>query len=228
MNKILIIEDDLEINALLADFLKEKGYAVHCQYDGLHVLDFLNKEKIDLIILDIMLPYRSGDIILSDVRKKFTIPVIIISAKETTQNKIDLLRLGADDYITKPFSIYSLQRKVENVLRMMGHHVSMQDVFDDGRLFLNFAEQTAMLGGKPLTLSTLEFRMLNLFCQNRNRVLTRKQLLEKIWDCTENYVDEHTLTTTLSRIRGKIETDGTVYIKTVYGMGYKWTGGETA
>lgn len=100
MNKILIIEDDLEINALLADFLKEKGYAVHCQYDGLHVLDFLNKEKIDLIILDIMLPYRSGDIILSDVRKKFTIPVIIISAKETTQNKIDLLRLGADDYIT--------------------------------------------------------------------------------------------------------------------------------
>ena len=93
MNKILIIEDDSEINALLADFLKEKGYAVHCQYDGLHVLDFLNKEKIDLIILDIMLPYRSGDIILSDVRKKSTIPVIIISAKETTQNKIDLLRL---------------------------------------------------------------------------------------------------------------------------------------
>ena len=69
MNKILIIEDDLEINALLADFLKEKGYAVHCQYDGLHVLDFLNKEKIDLIILDIMLPYRSGDIILSVIWK---------------------------------------------------------------------------------------------------------------------------------------------------------------
>ena len=98
----------------------------------------------------------------------------------------------------------------------MRHHVSMQDVFDDGRLFLNFAEQTAMLGGKPLTLSTLEFRMLNLCCQNRNRVLTRKQLLEKGWDCTEDYVDEHTLTTTLSRIRGKIETNGTVYIKTVY------------
>ena len=82
MNKILIIEDDLEINALLADFLKEKGYAVHCQYDGLHVLDFLNKEKIDLIILDIMLPYRSGDIILSDVRKKFTIPVLLFQRKK--------------------------------------------------------------------------------------------------------------------------------------------------
>ena len=117
MNKILIIEDDLEINALLADFLKEKGYAVHCQYDGLHVLDFLNKEKIDLIILDIMLPYRSGDIILSDVRKKFTIPVIIISAKETTQNKIDLLRLGADDYITKPFDISLLEQRIKSLVR---------------------------------------------------------------------------------------------------------------
>ena len=117
MNKILIIEDDLEINALLADFLKEKGYAVHCQYDGLHVLDFLNKEKIDLIILDIMLPYRSGDIILSDVRKKSTIPVIIISAKETTQNKIDLLRLGADDYITKPFDISLLEQRIKSLMR---------------------------------------------------------------------------------------------------------------
>ena len=113
MNKILIIEDDLEINALLADFLKEKGYAVHCQYDGLHVLDFLNKEKIDLIILDIMLPYRSGDIILSDIRKQFTIPVIIISAKETTQNKIDLLRLGADDYITKPFDMEEVLARIQ-------------------------------------------------------------------------------------------------------------------
>lgn len=94
MDKILIIEDDVEINTLLTDFLKENGYVVYSQYDGLHVLDFLHKEKIDLIILDIMLPYRSGDIILADIRRQFTIPVLIISAKETTQNKIDLLRLG--------------------------------------------------------------------------------------------------------------------------------------
>ena len=116
MKKILIIEDDIEINTLLADFLRENGYAVHCQYDGLHVLDFLRKEKIDLIILDIMLPYRSGDIILADIRKQFTMPVIIISAKETTQNKIDLLRLGADDYILKPFTPSILKAKVRNLI----------------------------------------------------------------------------------------------------------------
>ena len=92
MDKILIIEDDVEINTLLTDFLKENGYVVYSQYDGLHVLDFLHKEKIDLIILDIMLPYRSGDIILADIRRQFTIPVLIISAKETTQNKIEIGR----------------------------------------------------------------------------------------------------------------------------------------
>ena len=117
MDKILIIEDDVEINTLLTDFLKENGYVVYSQYDGLHVLDFLHKEKIDLIILDIMLPYRSGDIILADIRRQFTIPVLIISAKETTQNKIDLLRLGADDYITKPFDMEEVLARIESNLR---------------------------------------------------------------------------------------------------------------
>lgn len=118
MDKILIIEDDVEINTLLTDFLKENGYVVYSQYDGLHVLDFLHKEKIDLIILDIMLPYRSGDIILADIRRQFTIPVLIISAKETTQNKIDLLRLGADDYITKPFDMEEVLARIESNSRM--------------------------------------------------------------------------------------------------------------
>ncbi|MCB5555350.1 response regulator transcription factor [Blautia wexlerae] len=198
MKQILIVEDDELLNKMLVYNLQSESYGIVSVETVKEAMEVLKSQPFDLVLLDINLPDGNG------------------------------YELGAVDYITKPFSIHSLQRKVENVLRMMRHHVSMQDVFDDGRLFLNFAEQTAMLGGKPLTLSTLEFRMLNLFCQNRNRVLTRKQLLEKIWDCTENYVDEHTLTTTLSRIRGKIETNGTVYIKTVYGMGYKWTGGEPA
>lgn len=90
---------------MLADFLQGNGYEVLCQYDGLHVLDCIQEHQIDLILLDIMLPYRSGDTILADIRKFSTVPVIVISAKETTQNKIDLLRLGADDYITKPFDM---------------------------------------------------------------------------------------------------------------------------
>ena len=103
--KILLVEDDLEISKLLAEFLQENGYEVFCQYDGLHVLDCLRENKIDLILLDIMLPYRNGDTVLTAVRECSTVPIIVISAKGTTQNKVDLLRLGADDYFTKPFDM---------------------------------------------------------------------------------------------------------------------------
>ena len=103
--KILLVEDDLEISKLLAEFLQENGYEVFCQYDGVHVLDCLRENNIDLILLDIMLPYRNGDTVLTAVRECSTVPIIVISAKETTQNKVDLLRLGADDYITKQFDM---------------------------------------------------------------------------------------------------------------------------
>lgn len=116
---------------------------MHCQYDGLHVLDFLNKEKIDLIILDIMLPYRSGDIILSDIRKQFTIPVIIISAKETTQNKIDLLRLGADDYITKPFDMEEVLARIESNLRRVQFQNSQTECLQHNNLTLDLEKNTA-------------------------------------------------------------------------------------
>ena len=110
---------------------------------------------------------------------------------------------------------------------MLEHHKPAKDIYDDGRLFLDFSEQTASLNGKPLTLSPMEYKMLNLFRKNPRQVLTRGQLLEKLWDIDERFVDEHTLTTSISRIRSKIEADGGApYIKTVYGMGYQWTGGE--
>ena len=135
--------------------------------------------------------------------------------------------LGAVDYITKPFVIGALQRKIKAMFAMLEHHKPAKDIYDDGRLFLDFSEQTASLNGKPLTLSPMEYKMLNLFRKNPRQVLTRGQLLEKLWDIDERFVDEHTLTTSISRIRSKIESDGgTPYIKTVYGMGYQWTGGE--
>ena len=197
MNKILIIEDDLEINALLADFLKEKGYAVHCQYDGLHVLDFLNKEKIDLIILDIMLPYRSGDIILSDVRKKSTIPVIIISAKETTQNKIDLLRLGADDYITKPFDIEEVLARIESNLRRVQFQNSQTECLQYNNLTLDLEKNTAFLNGIELSLTAKEFGILELLMKYPDKVFSKSNLFQSVWD-TEYIAEDNTNTQTNS------------------------------
>lgn len=122
-----------------------------------------------------------------------------------------------------------LQQKqyIRAMFAMLEHHKPAADIYDDGRLFLDFSEQTAVLNGKPLTLSPMEYKMLNLFCKNPKRVLTRRQLLETLWDAEGKFVDDHTLTSTISRIRGKIEADGRApYIKTIYSMGYQWTGGE--
>ena len=224
MNKILIIEDDLEINALLADFLKEKGYAVHCQYDGLHVLDFLNKEKIDLIILDIMLPYRSGDIILSDVRKKFTIPVIIISAKETTQNKIDLLRLGADDYITKPFSLSVLRARVNTQLRKaaaMGEkEKDNEHVYRKEPYVFDFDRMKFMVDGKEIELSKTEQKLLRILVENAGMNMRRELLLDRVWSDGAEYVDENALSVSIKRLRDKLGAEHA--IRTVYGIGYRW------
>ena len=220
MNKILIIEDDLEINALLADFLKEKGYAVHCQYDGLHVLDFLNKEKIDLIILDIMLPYRSGDIILSDVRKKFTIPVIIISAKETTQNKIDLLRLGADDYISKPFSLREVIARVKAVLRrtVTTETERAPERLTYQSLVIDITKKKVSIDDEEVPLTKKEFEILLLLVQNKGRVFSREDILARIWS-DEVYVLDRTIDVNITRLRKKIGEYGKCIV-TRLGYGY--------
>ena len=222
--KILIVEDDLEISKLLADFLQGNGYEVLCQYDGLHVLDCIQEHQIDLILLDIMLPYRSGDTILADIRKFSTIPVIVISAKETTQNKIDLLRLGADDYITKPFNIKIVIQRIKAILRRCEGDDTVEKVLQCGNLAVDFESHTVKKHGKLLTLTPTEFKLLHRFCLNPGQVLTRQILLEKLWDQDGNFVDEHTLTINISRLRAKIADEEYAYIKTIYGVGYKWIG----
>ena len=153
--------------------------------------------------------------------------MIFLTANDQESDQIWGYEVGAVDYITKPFVIGALQRKIKAMFAMLEHHKPAKDIYDDGRLFLDFSEQTASLNGKPLNLSPMEYKMLNLFRKNPRQVLTRGQLLEKLWDIDEKFVDEHTLTTSISRIRSKIESDGGApYIKTVYGMGYQWTGGD--
>ena len=193
MNKILIIEDDLEINALLADFLKEKGYAVHCQYDGLHVLDFLNKEKIDLIILDIMLPYRSGDIILSDVRKKFTIPVM-----------------------------EEVLARIESNLRRVQFQNSQTECLQYNNLTLDLEKNTAFLNGIELSLTAKEFGILELLMKYPDKVFSKSNLFQSVWD-TEYIAEDNTLNVHISNLRNKLKAicSDTEFIDTVWGIGYR-------
>ena len=218
MDKILIIEDDVEINTLLTDFLKENGYVVYSQYDGLHVLDFLHKEKIDLIILDIMLPYRSGDIILADIRRQFTIPVLIISAKETTQNKIDLLRLGADDYITKPFDMEEVLARIESNLRRVQFENRSAACLQYGDLCLD----TAFLKEAELALTAKEFAILELLMKYPDKVFSKSNLFQSVWN-TEYFVEDNTLNVHISNLRNKLKAvcPDKEFIDTVWGIGYR-------
>ena len=226
MDKILIIEDDVEINTLLTDFLKENGYVVYSQYDGLHVLDFLHKEKIDLIILDIMLPYRSGDIILADIRRQFTIPVLIISAKETTQNKIDLLRLGADDYITKPFGTSELLARIRTSLRHSNRMASNSPLFirpyKCQGLMLDFEKRMVTLDGKEIHLTPVEYKIVAYLSKNSGKVMTYASVMENVWG---PFTDSNNriLRVNMANIRRKIERNPSQpqFLFTEVGVGYR-------
>ncbi len=183
--------------------------------------------EYDLALLDINLPDGNGYDLCRLIQPEHAgTLVIFLTANDQENDQIRGYEAGAVDYITKPFSIEALQRKIRAMFAMLEHHKPAKDIYDDGRLFLDFSEQTASLNGKPVALSPMEYKMLYLFCKNSRQVLTRQRLLERLWDVDEKFVDEHTLTTSVSRIRGKIEADGDTYIKTIYGIGYQWTGGE--
>ena len=227
MKRILIVEDDALLNKTLAYNLSSDGWDVTPALNAKTAADLLAGRSYDLVLLDINLPDGNGYDLCRLVKPEHPDTVVIfLTANDQERDQIQGYEAGAVDYITKPFSIGALQRKIRAMFAMLEHHKPAKDLYDDGRLFLDFSEQAAALNGKPLTLSPMEYKMLYLFCKNPRQVLTRQRLLERLWDVEEKFVDEHTLTTSISRVRGKIEAEGDTYIKTIYGIGYQWTGGE--
>lgn len=227
MKRILIVEDDALLNKTLAYNLVSDGWDVTSALNAKTAADLLPKTVYDMVLLDINLPDGNGYDLCRLIKPEYPDTLVIfLTANDQESDQIHGYEVGAVDYITKPFSIGALQRKIRAMFAMLDHHKPARDIFDDGRLFLDFSEQAASLNGRPITLSPMEYKMLYLFCKNPKLVLTRQKLLERLWDANEKFVDEHTLTTSISRIRSKIEADGDTYIKTIYGIGYQWTGGE--
>ena len=227
MKRILIVEDDALLNKTLAYNLISDGWDVTPALNARTAENLLAGTEYDLVLLDINLPDGNGyDLCRLIKPENPDTLVIFLTANDQESDQIRGYKAGAVDYITKPFSIEVLLRKIRAMFAMLEHRGLTKDFYDDGRLFLDFSEQSAALNGKSLILSPMEYKMLYLFCKNPKQILTRQRLLERLWDAEENYVDEHTLTTSISRIRGKIEAEGDTYIKTIYGMGYQWMGGE--
>lgn len=225
VNHVLIVEDDKEIREGVEIYLKSQGYVVFQAADGIEGLKVIEKEEIHLAIVDVMMPRMDGIAMTVKLREKYDFPVIFLSAKSEEVDKILGLNMGADDYVTKPFHISVFRKKVSALLARIQKQAG-GETYDDGNLSIHFSEMTADFLGEPIAFTSMEYRLLKVLVQNPQMVLTRQVLLEKLWDCDRNFVDEHALTVAISRIRSKIERDGSQYIKTVYGMGYMWIGGR--
>ena len=227
MSRILIIEDEESIANLEKDYLELSGFEVEIENQGDVGLKRALSEDFDLFILDLMLPEMDGFEICKEIRNHKNTPILMVSAKKDDIDKIRGLGLGADDYITKPFRIQIAMEKIQAVLRRCGGRHE-EPCYSCGNLDIDFEKRIVRKSGELLELTPTEFDLLQFFCKNRRKILTKDILLENIWDNRRRFVSEHTLSLNISRLRNKIADDQFDYIKTIYGMGYRWIGAGEA
>lgn len=222
MDKILIVEDSRDINQLLAETLHEAGYATESVYDGLSALKIALSEEFCLIIMDIMLPYVSGDEILRKIRDKSDIPVIVISAKDMVSTKIDMLKMGADDYITKPFDLGEVVARVETALRHSGRQKTSRGLLKYKDITLDCADKRITVGNMEIKCTAKETMILEMLMRNPDKVFTKANIYESVWQ--EDYMcDDNAVKTHISNLRSKLEkaNPSESYIETVWGLGYR-------
>lgn len=224
LKTILLIEDDRDLNAGLAYDLEMEHYNVFSAFTLAEGQSILDSGTPDLILLDGNLPDGDGFDFCRKVKSKQEIPVIFLTARDMEQEEMQGFDCGADDYITKPFKMPILHRRIQAALRKTGAREE-RSLYDDGYLRIDFDQMTAVRDNETLTMTPTEFKILRLLIVNADKVLTKRLLLEKIWDNSGNFVDEHTVAVNINRLRKKIESQGHVYIKTLYGVGYQWKNG---
>ncbi len=222
MEEILIIEDDELLNDGLCFHLQKNGYKPVPAYNASQAYDLASGRNWSLFILDINLPDGNGIALAIEIRKKSKTPIIFLTARDLDEDIIWGFNAGADDYITKPFNIKILMQRIQAILRRCGQQDIETSTLFSGNLEINFETMVVKKNNVLLSLTPTEFKLLAIFCKNPGQILTRQVLLEKLWDIEGNFVDEHTLTINISRLRKKIEDNSGTYIKTVYGMGYQW------
>lgn len=220
-NTILIAEDDRLINEGIYTFLSREGYSCITARSGRECLEKAGRGT-DLLLLDVNLPDCNGYTLCREIKDRYEIPVIFITVKDEEQNILRGFDCGCDDYITKPFSMNILLRRIDALLKRTGRKNSAVYLIDD--IQFDLSERSLEIKGQPVALTHTEVRILCMLIENRNHILPREKLLEKIWDEKENYVDEKTLNVHISRLRNKIArfSGSGDYIKTIFGIGYKW------
>lgn len=216
---ILIVEDNNDINNMIKDYLVKAGYRCEQAFSGTEALMYYKMNMYDLIILDLMLPGMNGESLLENIRQTSDLPVIVLTAKDTLDSKVEVLGAGADDYLCKPFELEELLARVQVQLRKRNKNSYENIVFKD--LSLNQSLYDGLIDSKPLHLTKHEYLILELLMKNRKRVFTKQEIYEYVWN-DDYYGDDKTINVHISNIRKKIKQytdDG--YIKTVWGIGFK-------
>lgn len=219
MSRLLIIEDDVNINEMLQEAFGKKGYEVVSAYSGTEGILRIEKETYQMVILDLMLPGMDGQQVLKNIREKSNVPVIVLSAKDELDTKVDLLMSGASDYMTKPFELKELEAQVLVQLR---NAAGKNEVFLEYRdLRIDREGKKVILCGKPLSLTAQEYRILELLLKHPQKVFTKNEIYEYAWE--EYYMGEDkTINVHISNIRQKMKKiTQEEYIETVWGMGFK-------
>lgn len=228
MNNILIVEDDKEIRDGIEIFLKNQGYNVFKAADGLEGLEIIEKEDIQLAIVDIMMPRMDGITMTMKLREKHEFPVIMLSAKSEETDKVMGLNIGADDYVTKPFTPLELMARVNSQLRRYTRFTNQSGVTKDdshihviGGLELNEQTREVLVDGKPVKLTPIEFNILLLLIKSPGRVYSAEEIYERVWN--EKAVNTDTIMVHVRNIRERIEINPKEpkYLKVVWGVGYK-------
>jgi DNA-binding response OmpR family regulator len=222
--RILVIEDDPHIRKVLQRIFREQGYTVTECGDGQAGLDAFRSVKPSAVVLDLLLPNIFGrDLCKIMKAEQPGVPVIVVSAISEVADKVLLLELGADDYVTKPFSPRELMARVQAALRRPQKQVATTATYSFGECEIDFAKMSARRAGKPITLTAHEFKLLKYFVENAERVLSREELLNEVWGYN-SYPTTRTVDNQILKLRQKLEPDlaDPRYLKTVYGAGYKF------
>lgn len=222
---VLVVDDEENIVEVVKAYLKKEGYKVLTAYDGKEALNIFNREEIDFIVLDLMMPNISGEDVCKEIRLTSQVPILMLTAKVQEGDRIYGLDIGADDYMSKPFSPKELVARVRAILRRTNPHEKKAEIIElnSGDLEINFGNMEVKKQGEYVELTATEFKLLSFLAQNIGMVFSRDTLIEKVLGYDyEGY--DRTIDTHIKNIRHKIEDEKNKYIITVYGAGYKFMG----
>lgn len=219
-NRILIVEDDEQISELLSSFLTQNGYETITAVDGNNASLQMKKQDYDLVLLDLMLPKKSGEELIKELRGYSDVPVIVLSARSMLETRLEMLRLGADDYILKPFDLNEVHVRIQVVLRRSGTAAMTNELICDG-LMLNKNDKSVSYNGTAISLTAKELMLMQLFMEHPKKVFSKANLYESVWNDTY-YYEDNTINVHVSNLRSKLKkATGRDYIETVWGIGYR-------